>query len=115
MYHVYQIVSLKESCKEKKQAWREVLFDGAEGYKPELMEFYDHVADVDATNLDQIFMIMNRWEPSDEALVTRHAPLHSLSVGDVLIDSKTGQASMVNPCGFAEIKFNKLERHYEAV
>lgn len=48
------------------------------------IEFYDHVANVEANDLEHVFEIMNRWSEEDEERVERLLPLHSLSVGDVL-------------------------------
>ena len=69
---------------------------------------YEHVADVSVDNLDTAFMVMNRWNDVDEKLVKRYKPLHSMSVGDIIIkndlapDRYTEYA--VAPVGFSPIK-----------
>lgn len=60
------------------------------------------VATVEADDLEHVFTIMNRWSATDEASVTRLARLHSLSVGDVVIDVD-GNAHVVAPLGFTPL------------
>jgi len=63
---------------------------------------YEHVANVDTTDLDDAFKVMNRWAPEDEDRVERLAPLHSLSVGDIL-ETNDGHRHLVAGCGFTQI------------
>ena len=44
---------------------------------------YSHVADIDASTLDDAFHIHNM---QNEEQITRYAPQHSLSVGDILVN-----------------------------
>ena len=62
-------------------------------------EFYTHVADIDTTDLNHAFEIGN---VGPEAKITRHAPMHSVSVGDVLV-AEHEQAFIVKPVGFAAV------------
>lgn len=64
---------------------------------------YEHVANVKDDDLEAAFMVMNRWTNADEALVERLAPLHSLSVGDVVVD-ETGKAHLVASFGFEPVE-----------
>jgi hypothetical protein len=50
--------------------------------KPEYFEYYDHVASVDADNMETAFRLMNLWE--DESKIQKHARCSSMSVGDIL-------------------------------
>ena len=60
---------------------------------------YTHVANVEASDLEEVFSLMNRWDQPER--VHRLADLHSLSVGDVLI--KDGKSYMVDDFGFKEL------------
>ena len=74
------------------------------------MGLYDHVADVSVDDLETAFMVMNRWDDVDEKLVKRLKPLHSMSVGDIVInkdlapDKYTEYA--VAPVGFSPLKLS---------
>jgi hypothetical protein len=65
--------------------------------------FYDHVADIEAADLDDVFTVGN---VGPEELITRHAPMHSVSVGDVIEDDD-GWRYVVLPTGFAPVAFNR--------
>lgn len=58
--------------------------------------FYRHVADIATTDLDEAFHIGN---VGPEEKLTRYAPMHSVSVGDVLV-LDDGRAFIVKACGF---------------
>ena len=62
------------------------------------MGLYQHVADVSTDDLDTAFAVMNRWNHVDEKLVRRHGPLHSMSVGDIVMNKD--KAHVVAPVGF---------------
>jgi hypothetical protein len=51
-------------------------------FKPEYFVYYDHVASVDADNMETAFRLMNLWE--DESKIQKHARCSSMSVGDIL-------------------------------
>ena len=59
-------------------------------------DFYEHVADLDTSDLDAAFEIGNIG-PEDK--ITRRAPMHSVSVGDILEDDR-GFLHMVKSVGF---------------
>ena len=65
--------------------------------------FYDHVADIEATDLEDVFHVGN---VGPEEAITRHAPMHSISVGDV-IEYDDGWRYVVLPSGFAPVSFNR--------
>jgi hypothetical protein len=71
---------------------------------PELVaahaEDYKLVAHIDSWNgsLDNVFLIGNSGEHED--LIDRKAPMHSISVGDVIKDLETGRLSVVDRYGF---------------
>ena len=68
--------------------------------------FYDHVADIEAADLHDVFRVGN---VGPEEAITRHAPMHSISVGDVIEDTDTDFRMhwVVLPTGFAPISFNR--------
>ena len=68
--------------------------------------FYDHVSDIEAADLDDAFRVGN---VGPEEAITRHAPMHSISVGDVIEDTDTDFRMhwVVLPTGFAPISFNR--------
>ncbi len=63
--------------------------------------FYKKVATIEAADLEQVFEIGNI---GPEKKITRHAPMHSVSVGDVIVDA-TGVAKFVNRLGFTAVAF----------
>lgn len=65
--------------------------------------FYDHVADIEAADLDDVFRVGN---VGPEEAITRHAPMHSISVGDV-IEYDDGVRYVVLPTGFAPVSFDR--------
>lgn len=66
------------------------------------MNLHQHVADISTDDLETAFMVMNRWNDVDEKLVHRLAPLHSLSVGDILV-KEDGTRHVVAHCGFKQL------------
>ena len=116
MINVYQINFTTEQVNEINygatypdyyNAYMKTVWDG-DVYEAWDKGLYDHVADVSVDNLDTAFVVMNRWNSVDEKLVKRHKPLHSMSVGDIIIkkdlapDRYTEYA--VAPVGFRPIK-----------
>jgi len=108
-FHVFQIkytyeeyVSGYSYAQEKADAHRLVSGFG-DNFKADLCKYYGHVADVAATDVDDAFRIMNLWSEEDEAKVTRLAPLHSLSVGDVLVDPVSGSAYICLAAGWRKV------------
>jgi len=66
----------------------------------ENLDKYVHVADLDTNSLDEAFEIGNI---GPESKYTRYARMHSLSVGDILVE-ETGQAHVIAKFGFDEIE-----------
>ena len=62
--------------------------------------FYGKVAEINATNLDQVFQIGNI---GPEQKITRLDRMHSISVGDVIVDGN-GKQWGVAGAGFAELE-----------
>ena len=64
-------------------------------------DLYDKVAEIDADSFDDVFRIGNIG-PEDK--ITRHAPMHSLSVGDIIL-AESGEVVYVDKFGFKQITF----------
>ena len=62
---------------------------------------YEHVADLDAQDLNEAFEVGNI---GPESKYTRHKPMHSISVGDILVDDS--KVSIVASCGFDTLEVN---------
>jgi hypothetical protein len=60
---------------------------------------FKHVATIEADDLDEVFEIGNI---GPEELITRHAPMHSVSVGDV-IQTPEGEFFAVASMGFESL------------
>jgi len=63
---------------------------------------YHHVATVNTDDHELAFTIMNRWSEDDVKMVRCHRPLHSMSVGDILVDNDE-TVRIVADCGFDEL------------
>jgi hypothetical protein len=76
-----------------------------EGWLADRALHFQHVADVQAEGLEQVFALTNHQEASwiSHPHITWHAtdvPLGSTSVGDAIVDTQTEQAWLVLPSGF---------------
>jgi hypothetical protein len=60
----------------------------------------EKVATVQAQNMEHAFTLMNVWPENEASYIVRLKPLHSLSVGDVLVNQDTKEAFMVSSFGF---------------
>tara|TARA_B100000959_G_C14817373_1_gene556373 strand:+ start:306 stop:608 length:303 start_codon:yes stop_codon:yes gene_type:complete len=56
---------------------------------------YEHVADLDVADLNEAFQVGNI---GPESKYTRYKPMHSVSVGDILVEDN--KVSIVANCGF---------------
>jgi hypothetical protein len=63
---------------------------------------YAPVAEINTTSLNQVFHIGNIGPDSK---IKRLAPMHSVSVGDVIVDAN-GEAAYVSTFGFKKMGFN---------
>jgi hypothetical protein len=72
-------------------------------FKPgDHLDKYVHVADLDAETLNEAFEVGNI---GPEEKYTRYARMHSVSVGDILVD-ENGQAHVVARFGFDKIELD---------
>ena len=63
------------------------------------IKHYEHVADLDASDLNEAFQIGNI---GPEEAYTRYKPMHSVSVGDILVDANN-DAHIVASFGFDKL------------
>lgn len=98
-YQIYQInLTEKDELNERKlNVYRDISFRPTSELIATHFNYFNKVAIIDANDLDDAFAISNLGE--EEELIERLAPMHSLSVGDVLID-EDNNASYVATFGF---------------
>lgn len=82
------------------RAYMDTSFRGSKQYKPEYSQYFKPVCTIEAANLNRVFDIGNM---GPEESITRLAPMHSISVGDIIEDEQ-GRRVMVNSFGFGEIQ-----------
>ena len=82
---------------------RNVKFEGAEKYRPEMSEYFELVAIVEARDLDDVFKIGNIGP--DEAIIRVADRMHSVSCGDIIEDHESGQCFMVDTTDFTKVEF----------
>jgi hypothetical protein len=94
-----------DGASEKHPVWNaklKVTMSGSEGFSPEDLAHYRSVARVDAESLDHVFTIGNVGpESAIERLEGKR--MHSLSVGDIVVD-EAGNHHMVDNFGFTQVK-----------
>lgn len=74
-------------------------FLGSKRYRPEYRQYYVPVCTIEALDLNGVFHIGNM---GPEESITRLAPMHSVSVGDIIEDEQ-GNKVMVDSFGFGAI------------
>ena len=115
----------------------EVTMRGSKGYTPEMFAHYSKVCEVanfetEGSKLEEVFKILNGYYFDEETekdetfdafvsgfkmkTVTRkdgevvtYRDMHSLSVGDIVEDTSTGEFHIVDGMGFKQIETKSLE------
>ena len=108
MFKIFQLPSLKDRCDDyfastdpRIVADRDVkFFHGSEAYLPEMFKFFVHVSDIDAVDLNQVFHIGN---VGPEEKISRHAPMRSVSVGDLVV-TEDGSHFMCDNVGWTKVE-----------
>lgn len=73
---------------------------GSKGFSAWMSEYYAPVCNIDAATLNGVFQIGNM---GPEESIERLAPMHSVSVGDVIRDNEMGTYYMVDGVGFTQL------------
>ena len=115
----------------------EVMHKGSKGYKPEMFAHYTTVCKVadfvtESNKLEEVFKVLNGYYFDEDAgtdlvfeefvsgfqmrTITRKdgevvtfRDMHSLSVGDIVEDTSTGEFHMVDGVGFKQVETKSLE------
>ena len=115
----------------------EVTMRGSKGYTPEMFAHYSKVCEVanfetEGSKLEEVFKILNGYYFDEETekdetfdafvsgfkmkTVTRkdgevvtYRDMHSLSVGDIVEDTSTGEFHIVDGMGFKQVETKSLE------
>ena len=99
-YSIYQINLTDEQHEDKVvlETYRSVQFGCSVESVMTAKPLYSKVAIIDAEDLESVFTIGNI---GPEGKIERLAPMHSVSVGDVIVDT-SGYASVCMPMGFKQ-------------
>ena len=99
-YSIYQINLTDEQYEDKVvlETYRSVQFGCSVESVISAKPLYSKVAVIEAEDLEDVFTIGNI---GPEGKIERIAPMHSVSVGDVVVD-KNGYASVCMPMGFKQ-------------
>lgn len=73
---------------------------GSDGFKAWMSEYYTPVCNIDAATLNGVFHVGNM---GPEESIERLAPMHSVSVGDIIRDNEMGTYHMVDGMGFTQL------------
>lgn len=110
-FTVYQIDS---SVDANLETMRDLMCFGSEAYKPEMIDLFRIVAEVESDDLEMVFHWMNRpgWQ-SDEDRVTLYRRAHSLSIGDIIYSYDDCGFHMVDREGFTKIHIDSDTKNLE--
>jgi hypothetical protein len=75
----------------------------------EISDEYELVARIDARTADEAFRIGNFVCEEDASLIEVVGEMHSISVGDILVDLSTDTAMVVGSIGFSKINMKEAE------
>lgn len=74
---------------------------GAKRFQADDFKHYAQVAEVEAADLDEVFEITNLWN-RPEQIITK-SRMRSTSVGDIILNTETGEYFMVDMFGFTQV------------
>jgi hypothetical protein len=103
-YSVYQINLSDEQYSDSKirDLYLDTTFNPTSGSISRAKSLYKKVAEIDAVDFEDVFEIGNI---GPEKSIKRFAPMHSVSVGDVIVADGSDFAKFVAPFGFEAVKF----------
>ena len=102
LFTVYQINLSDDEYKAHRETYLDTTFRPTEESILAARDLYKPVANIWAESLGRVFDIGNI---GPEKHIERLAPMHSISVGDVIVD-ENGHAHFVAPIGFKWVNFN---------
>jgi len=86
---------------------RDVKFSGSENYEPWMEEHFTSVARVTGVDtLEDVFHVGNGYGP-EGSCIQKFTRMHSVSVGDIIVNEKCGTAWMIDGQGWSNIDFGK--------
>ena len=88
---------------------RDVSFmGGSEKFEPWMEEYYIEVAKIEgAIQMEDVFAIGNGYGGAGTC-ITKYKPMHSMSVGDIVVSESTGLAYMCDSEGWSNIENFKM-------
>ena len=87
---------------------RDVKFSGSENYEPWMEEHFSSVARVTGVDtLEDVFHVGNGYGP-EGSCIQKFTRMHSVSVGDIIVNEKCGTAWMCERTGWSNIDFGKM-------
>ena len=101
-YTVHQINLSDDQFNAHREAYLNTTFNPTDMAIIAARGLYSPVAEITADSLNQVFDIGNI---GPESSIKRLAPMHSVSVGDVIVDAE-GHAVYVSTFGFKPMGFN---------
>jgi len=86
---------------------RDVKFSGSENFEPWMEEHFTSVARVTGVDtLEDVFHVGNGYGP-EGSCIQKFTRMHSVSVGDIIVNEKCGTAWMVDGEGWSNVDFGK--------
>lgn len=86
---------------------RDVKFGGSEHYESWMEDHFTSVARVTGVdNLEDVFHVGNGYGP-EGSCIEKFTRMHSVSVGDIIVNEKCGTAWMVESAGWSNVDFGR--------
>ena len=86
---------------------RDVKFSGSENFEPWMEDHFTSVARVTGVDtLEDVFHVGNGYGP-EGSCIQKFTRMHSVSVGDIIVNEKCGTAWMCDSEGWSNIDFGK--------
>jgi len=86
---------------------RDVKFSGSENFEPWMEDHFTSVARVTGVDtLEDVFHVGNGYGP-EGSCIQKFTGMHSVSVGDIIVNEKCGTAWMCESEGWSNIDFGK--------
>ena len=87
---------------------RDVKFSGSENFEPWMEDHFTSVARVTGVDtLEDVFHVGNGYGP-EGSCIQKFTRMHSVSVGDIIVNEKCGTAWMCDSEGWSNIDFGRM-------